>query len=891
MSLPRTTSKWARKYLTRLGLTAVLCAFITPQAAAQGTDESAPKKTIQALRINPHAPRMDGVLDDVIWQKAEFSSGFLQKQPNEGTPALNTTELAVVYDEDNLYVGVRMTCTDPDNIISTVSRRDNTGTSERILVSFDTYHDHRTAYTFGVTASGVRSDYYHPSDNEYDRDQNFNPVWEARVARTSDGWAAEMKIPFTQLRFARKDVQVWGMNVNRWVPTENEDSYWVLVAKEDTGWSSRMGEIHGINGIKPSKRIELLPYAVTDGRFQSEVDPADPFNDSREFKSRMGGDFRMGVGPNLTLSGTVNPDFGQVEADPAEVNLSPFETIFDERRPFFTEDQQKLEGGGANYFYSRRVGRKPSLYPDADYVEQPEYTSIMGAAKLTGRLNSGLSVGVLGAVTQHEKAKTFDTATGVEDDVEVEPLAGYGVVRLQQEFGKDASTVGMIVAGVERSLDAGSDLDSFLRSRAITGGADWNLRFKGGEYVVAGNAGFSNIDGSESAITAAQTSSARYFQRPDVTYVGLDTTRTSMTGFKSELWAERVAGKHWLGGFGAAGESPEYELNDIGALGTSDDVDSWVWLRYRETQPGTLFQEWWVNLNHGQGWNFGRDLQYRYLDIEQQYIFKNFWGTWLNLELHERAQSDNLTRGGPSMGTPRRFNTEVDLWSSSKKKTTWDAWVGGENSEINQWGYWFGGDVNFRPGSRWQLSFRPNWVHFQNTRQYVDRRDDAGGGAQTYGARYIFSSVERSRLRMTMRLNYSFTPDLSLEFYGEPFAESVRFYNFGELEAARSMNLRHYGVAAGTTIEEAEDGVYDVTDGSDSFTIERGDFQNLSFRSNFVLRWEYSPGSTLFFVWQMNNSEYPETGDLVRPKNLIDAFTAQGDNFVAIKLTYWIPLL
>jgi hypothetical protein len=837
---------------------------------------------------------MDGRLDDEIWAKATFTDGFIQKQPTEGKSPEHWTEVAFVYDDEAFYVGARMHSTDPNNILSTVSRRDNTGTSEKILVSLDTYLDGRTAYTFGVTASGVRVDYYHPSDHEYNRDHSYDPVWEARVARTGDGWSAEMRIPFTQMRFANKDVQTWGLNMNRWVPTDNEDSYWVLVPKDENGWSSRMGEIVGISGLKPSKRIELMPYVVSDARFQAGIDDADPFRDSQEFKGRVGGDFKMGVGPNLTLQGTINPDFGQVEADPAEVNLSPFESVFSERRPFFTENRQKLEGGNANYFYSRRIGRKPSGWPDDDkyeYINRPEFASILGAAKLTGRLNSGLSVGALAAVTEKEKAEVFDMDTNTGGEEVVEPLTGYGVIRLQQEFGKDASTVGMILTGTQRNLTDESDLDTFLRSRAITGGSDWNLRFDGGKYEIGGNLGFSHIEGTTDAITAAQESSARYFQRPAASHTELDTTRTSMSGFRTGLWAEKNSGKHWLGGFGFGAESPEFELNDIGQIGTSDDVESWAWLRYRETEPGKWFQDWWANAHYGTGYNFERDRQYRFIDLEAAVTYKNFWGSFVSLEGFQASQSDNLTRGGPSMGTSDRWNAQVELWSSGKSKTTWNLWTGGEQSEIGGWGYWTGGGVTVRPGTRWQLSISPNWTHFHNARQFIDAVDWAGGGQSTYGTRYVFSSVEQTRLRATTRLNFSFTPDLSLEYYAEPFANSVRYSNFGELSAARSKDIRHYGKAGGTSIVESSDGVYDVTDGADSFTLEVSDFQSLSFRSNLVLRWEWSPGSTVFLVWQMNRSDSPEVGNNVRPSNLLDAFRADGDNFLALKVTYWIPFM
>lgn len=885
----RRTSIWARNYLLLLVFGIFALTLTTPPATAQNGNESGTKR-ITAIRVNPHAPAIDGRLDDEIWQKVSFANGFVQKEPTEGEPAREKSEVAFVYDDEALYVGARMYSTAPDDIIATVSRRDNPGTSERIIVSLDTYQDHRTAYSFAVTASGVRADYYHSSDSESNRDYDWDPVWQAKAVRTAEGWTAEMRIPFTQLRFNNQDMQVWGVNMNRWVPTGNEDSYWVLVPKNETGWSSRMGELHGIQGIAPSRRGELLPYVASDATFRSEVDPDDPFLDAEDFDGRMGADVKMGVGPNLTLEGTINPDFGQVEADPAEVNLSAFETFFSERRPFFTEGSQLLEGGGAGYFYSRRIGSRPHGDPEADFVESPDNTSILGAAKLTGRLRSGLSVGVLGAVTQKEEARIFDMATGTESEVDVEPLAGYGVVRLQQEFGKDASTAGIILTGVERDLDSGSDLDDILRTRAFTGGTDWNLRFQGGKYQIGANAGFSYVEGSAAAIEETQTSSRRYYQRPDNDYVDFDPSRTSLTGWTSTLWFEKNSGKHWLWGGGAGAESPGFEINDIGQLGTADDIDSWGWLRYRENEPGKLFQNWWVQSRVGAGWNFGRENQYSFLDLESVLTWKNFTGNFIGFEYFPEAQNDNLTRGGPSMARAPNWNVWYEMWSSAQNKTTWNGWTGYAANDIGGWSYWVGGGVTFRPGDRWQLSLNPNWNHRTDSRQYIDTIDNPGGSASTFGSRHIFSYIERSQLVGQMRLNYAFTPDLTLELYAEPFAASGRYHDFGELEAARSKYLRTYGTD-GTTITGPNDGFYEVTDGPDTFEFESPDFNFVSFRSNLVLRWEWRPGSTLFLVWQQNRSGDNTLGDIVGPSNLWDAVTAEGDNFLALKITYWIPFL
>ncbi len=873
-----------------LAIMGILTLLVSSATADESkpSDEIKEVRQIRALKINPHAPKIDGNLDDIIWHKAEFFSGFTQKDPKEGEPAANQTEVAVIYDENAVYFAARMLSQKPDDIMATVSRRDKTGNSERVIISLDTYHDKRTAYSFAVTAAGTRIDYYHRSDSEGDRDYDFNPVWEAASIRTADGWNAEMRIPFTQIRFKNQDVQTWGININRFVPTESEDSYWIMIPKEETGWSSKMGELVGIQGIAPSRRVELLPYFASDAKSSNQADAENPFAQKNEFDTRVGGNVKMGVGPNLTLEGTINPDFGQVEADPAVVNLSAFETFFPERRPFFTEGSQLLKGIGPSYFYSRRIGAAPHHSPDADYVDSPDNTSIIGAAKLTGRLNSGLSIGVLGAVTDREKAQTFNTSTGVEGVEEVEPRSGYGVVRLQQEVGKNASTIGVILTGVERNMSPASELTELLSRRAVSGGADWNLRFAEGKYELMGYVGGSHVEGTTEAISEVQQSSAHYLQRPDADHVRFDPTRTSLNGWVGKLRFDKRAGKHWRGGMGVDAESPMFEINDIGQISTADDINNFAWFLYRHDDPGRLYQNWRIFGSVGSGFNFGGDRQYAYLDLEGVYTFKNFMGTFLGVELYPASQSDNLTRGGPSMGTGNAGNIWLSLWSNGKNKTTWDTWTGLWANELGQRGYQVGAQMTFRPGTRWELSVNPRWVNKTEPRQYVT--EEEGGSAATYDMRYVFASVERSELSAQLRLNYAFTPNFTLEFYAEPFASSGKYSKFGELEAARSKYLREYG-SDGTSIEKTGDGIYTVTDGDQTFELEQSDFNYVSFRSNMVLRWEWNPGSTLFVVWQQNRSDDTSDGSQVGFNNLRDSLSAPGDNFFAIKVTYWIPFL
>ena len=863
-------------------------------------------KQIRAGKINPHAPKIDGVLNDEIWQKADFISDFTQKQPNEGEPSGERTEVAFMYDGDALYIGARVFSKNPDKIVSTMARRDNAGNSERIVISLDTYNNNRTAYSFGVTASGVRVDYYHASDNEYNRRYDFDPVWKAKTKRTATGWEAEMRIPFTQLRFNNTREQVWGVNINRWTPNLNEDAYWVMVPQSENGWSSRMGDLVGIEDIRPSRRVEVMPYVSGSGTYSDDVDADNPFRDGDDYTSNFGGDLKMGVGPNLTLDATINPDFGQVDMDPAFVNLSQFEQVFDERRPFFLEGNELLSGGGADYYFSRRIGRAPrgsldtdELGFDPDYVDRPINSTILGAAKLTGRLKSGLNVGILGAVTEEEKARAYNSETDQIVEGTIEPAAGFGVIRLQQEFGSNGSTIGMIATGNHNDLKPGTYLNTQLRRNAYSGGIDWNLRFKGGRYEVGGNVGASYIEGSNSSIANAQESSARYFQRPDADYVNFDPTRTSLQGYVARLRVEKESGEHWTWGTGVGAESPEFEINDMGLIRQVDDLYWWGNMRYTERNPGKLFHRWSVNTWANAEYNFGGVRNWSNWGINFNPTYKNFMESWIGVNFWPANMSDNLTRGGPLMQMGQGMAAWTGMNSSQQGNISWWWNLEGWGNELGAIGGFVGGNITWRAGGRMELSFGPRYNLSRDARQYTDRIE--GGNLLTYGDRYVFSFADRSTLSAEIRMNLAITPDLTLEFWGQPFASSGKFYDFGELEAAQSQDLTTYGVDDGTTIEllpeddDTDSGTYLVTDGPDQFTFNRPDFNTVSFRSNLVLRWEWNPGSTLFIVWQQSRDDsYFDNGvagQRVTGQSWVDALRAGGDNVFAIKLTYWIPLM
>jgi hypothetical protein len=867
---------------------------------AQGPDPAETREAVAVRIPEGTAIQVDGRLDDVAWREALFLTDFRQRDPNFGAPATDRMQVAFLYNDHALYVGARMFSADRARLPTGLTRHDAYGNAEHVTIILDPFLDRRTGYAFAVTSGGGRRDYYHTRDSEDGRDFNWNPVWQASVTVDSLGWTAEMRIPFSQLRFNDQPFHTWGLNINRWVPQLNESVYWVVVPRNQPGFISHFGVLNGMENVPKARRVEILPYVAGSARYTGVPVAGNPFNDGRVTGAGIGADFKLGLGPSLTLDATVNPDFGQVDGDPAEVNLSAFETFFPERRPFFTEGSQALSGGSESYFYSRRVGGPPRGPADGDFVDRPGNTRILGAAKVTGRVGGSWQLGLFSAVTERTYAQIYDSATTAFGSTEVEPLAAYAAGRMQRQFGASGSTMGFTLATVRRLFSGDSPLADRLSREAVAGGGDWALRFDGGAYTISGRAGFSYVGGSTSAIRRIQESPARYFQRPDANYVSVDPDRTSIAGFSGAVSASKNAGT-WLWGASFDTDSPGFETNDTGRLQNGDDMAVSANVTRRQTDPSTLFRRSRLNLSGRVGWNYGgvrRDAQIR---LSTSANFHNYWDANLNLQYNPRTMSDNLTRGGPLMQTGWRTRVDGNLTTSSSSPTT--IRIGGA-LERGEFGASFQ-ELNLRfsanPLPTLSLSVDPGYQHRVTARQYVGRFAD--GSDLTYGSRYVFAKIERSQLVVRIRGNYLFSPTLSIEGYAEPFSASGRYFDFGELERAGSRFLRTYGVAPGTSIT-AEDRRYRVEDTEvpGSFTFGNPDFNSLSFRSNLVLRWEWNPGSTLFFVWQQDRSDFCRAGSVAEcpdgsvPGSLAsvgsfaDPFKVPGDNFVAVKVTYWISV-
>jgi hypothetical protein len=862
----------------------------TPARAQSAESPAAAlQKQATAVRVSNDSIRLDGRLDDAAWRSAPVIADFTQKEPVEGEPATQRMEVRFVYDSDAVYIGARMFADSAASIQAPLGRRDNLGAqAEHFFVSLDTYHDRRTAYTFGVSASGVRMDRYHSRDDEESADAGFDAVWEAKTSIDQQGWTAELWIPFAQLRFNARTDLVWGLNIGRFTPTLQEEVYWVVIPRTERAWASRFGVLQGIDGVRPGRRIELLPVIVGSTTVNANRDPNNPFDDGRNLLGRVGADFKMGIGPNFTLDATFNPDFGQVEADPAEVNLTAFATRFPERRPFFMEGARLLTTPNqSKFFYSRRIGARPAAPADGDYVEYPDTATILAAGKITGRLPSGTSVGVLAAVTGDEFARTADVSTSSITRLRVAPTTTYGIGRVQQEFGRLRSTVSAHVATLHRSFAPDDPLANLLSRNALTYGADTLLRFKDGEYEFIW-AGLGTLVGGEpKAMEALQRSPEHYMQRPDKNYGFVDATRTSLAGYTQTMSFNRISGRHWLFGISTIYDTVAFDGNQIGQMQGADGIQPSANVTYRETRPGRVFRTYSIRLSQQNEWNHGWNRQTGSAGSTVSLTWLNFWSSSVSVNRLFRTRDAKLTRGGPLMMTPHGWSVTASVGNSPTAQTRWTGSASAHENELG--GMWrrASGTFSFRPGPRWQLSVAPSYERLVDPQQYVSTLD--GGRPDTFGSRYVFAYIERSTFATEFRMSFTLKPDVNLDVYAEPFAASGRYYDYGELLAPSSIERIVYG-SAGTTLGLMPNGDRVVSADRSAFTLRNRDFNVRSFQSNVVLRWEWRPGSTMYVVWQQNRDARDAIGARVGLGDVFRSVSAPGSNILLVKTSFWLPV-
>lgn len=823
------------------------------------------KKVYTASRTNT-PPVINGDLDDNAWSEGEWGGDFMQFEPYEGAAPKQKTEFKILYDDNYIYVALKMWDTAPDSIVARMTRRDDID-GDQVVAAFDSYFDQRTAFGFGVSAAGVKGDLIW-TDDGVNEDETFDPIWYVKTGIFDWGWAAEMKIPLTQLRFANKEEQVWGFEIIREIYRHNETDLWQPIARNASGLVHNAGLLYGLNDIKPRKLFDLTPYGVA--RIETyEGEEGSPWYDGTDIKANAGLDAKIGMTNNMILSLSLNPDFGQVEADPSEVNLTAFETYFSEKRPFFIEGRNITsynlgigdgDEGNDNLFYSRRIGRRPSMShsPDEDeFAWTPAFTPIIGAAKLTGKSAGGLSVGAIEAVTAQVNTRIYNELTDETSFITAEPLTNFALGRVQKDLNGGKTIVGGMLTSTIRQLD--ETTQDYFHKSATTGGLDFTQYFGDMNYIIQIRTVFSNVSGTEDMIARTQRSVIHNFRRPDADYTEYDPTRTSLSGTGGNLMAGKIGG-NWQFLYLSAWKSPGLELNDIGYMQVADQYLGVGVINYSIYKPFGIFNRlnFGTNLIHLN--DFGGNLNLVGISGSSSAQFKNLWSSFISGQVNSPEKENLMLRGGPMMKMPGNMYIGGGINSNSRKKL-----AGELDFRFNRTfqdvsaAYNISFEAEYRPVNTLTISVEPEWSRTLNNMQYVATRSLTSG---VYTPRYIFASIDQKILSMSLRIDYNITPDLTIQYWGQPFFGSGSYGNFKHITdpVADEFGDR-YEIFSPAQIEYLSgNNEYAIDENQDSwvdYTFSNPDFTVSEFLHNLVVRWEFLPGSTAYLVWSQTR-EYSD---------------------------------
>ena len=837
----------------------VRCSWLSLVAIPTLGAQSAAVPVSTAVRLSGTI-RLDGRLDETAWAAAPATSAFTQVDPEEAKPASERTEVRVLFDNNALYVGVRLF--DQGAVTGRLGRRDmGQGDSDWFGVIIDSYHDHRTAFGFNVNPAGVRRDEIKVITTD---DNSWDPVWDVATSVDSAGWTAEYRIPFSQLRFSRAREQEWGIQFARVIGRRNEYAVSAFTPKADLGGVPKYGHLTGLRDIQPGHRLELLPYTVQRAAY---VDPGpNPFRGNPDYGTSAGLDLLYRISPNLTLNAALNPDFGQVEVDPAVVNLGVYETFFEEKRPFFVEGNEIFSFGvggtsGGQMFYSRRVGHAPSLRAPSEASDEPDNTTILGAGKLSGKVGAW-SLGFLEAVTAKETTP-YRSSTGATQRFTVEPLTNSFMGRARREARGGQAFLGGALTAVHRDLSS-SALRSALHSAAWAGGVDFRNEFASRTWVVSGDAAFSRVEGAPEAILATQQRSNHYFQRPDADHLEVKSLATSLGGYSVNLGLAKQQGEHWRAQLATAFTSPGYEINDLGFSYRTDRRDVQAGLTYLQNRPGRVWRRWNVDVAGRTERNFAGEPILLLGAMTFSATTLNYWTLFANTNRFFESYDDRLTRGGPLALRPASWQSVVAFASDGRKPLTAHAGVQTQTHDYGQWGYHVFSSFGVKTSSRWSLSLGPNFTKAFLPAQYVTSQTDAAYAA-TFGRRHVFAPLHQTEVALETRFSISFTPRLSLESYMQPLISAVDFGSASQFVRPRSFDFMPY-----------------------TGTVPSLDFNLRSLRGNAVLRWEWRAGSTIYVAWQQSRSDFASIGDFSFGRDRQALFGARPDNIFLVKMNYWL---
>ncbi len=860
------------------------------QVYAGGTKGS---KEIKISRASSPV-EVDGKLNEAVWHNMPVLE-FFQRDPEEGKPSTQKTAVKVTYDDEAFYVAAYCYDSDPDSIVTVLARKDQWVQSDNFIVFLDPYFDKRSGYYFYATPSGSVGDGT-LFNSDWD-DNSWNGVWEAKTQRTGDGWTVEMRIPFSQLRFNKRPDMTWGINFRRNIARRNEESYYVLVKKSESGFVSKFAELTGFEEISAGTNLEVLPYMVQKAQYLIH-DQNDPFYKSSQYKTTFGADIKWGINSNLTLDMTVNPDFGQVEVDPAVLNLSAYETFYDEKRPFFIEGSNLLSfgyggsnnnwgfnWGGPNMFYSRRIGKAPTgPAADGDFVDYPTETQIIGAAKLTGKISDGWSIYALDAVTNSMNARSY--TNGLTSTKQVQPLSNATVFRTLKEFDQSRYGLGFMGTSMIRKFDDGSLRDNFSSNSYAAGVDGWFNLDSAKIYVVNGYFITSGVNGSKEFINDLQESPTHFFQRPDMKTRRLDPNATSLNG-----WAGRVAFNKQEGEFyvnAAIGAiSPGFNVNDLGFAWKTDVVNAHLVMGLRDYKEDSFSRSKSIYVAHYRSFNFDGETEGNGVFTMGNMKLRNFYSLRYNFGYEFERLNTRHTRGGPSAKMPAGFNGAVGFSSDQSRDLTVDGdfYYGGDDLGSRFYNFQLGG--SWRASEALRLTIYPGYeMNFDKT-QWVANVDDAAA-TKTYGTRHVFGYLDQKTLFATIRLDYTFTPTMSLQLFAQPFISIGKYSELKELDREKQMDYTVYGTKGTSIGYDDANGEYVIDPGTGNrFAIENPDFNFKSLRLNLIYRWEFLPGSTLFLVWSHDRTNFDNPGQFQLGKSFANLMESESNNIFMAKITYW----
>ena len=855
-----------------------------------------PPRIYTTMRLAGPAPEIDGRLDDQAWQQGEWAGDYIQQLPVEGAKPARPTALKILYDERHVYVAIRA-YDDPAQISRFTTRRDSFA-GDIVGICFDSYFDKRTGFEFDLNAAGSKIDLILTNEGW---DTSWDAVWHGKVGLEPDAWTAEFQIPLSQLRYGSQEEQVWGLHAWRWIERYQEESQWNLIPRNSTGRMYNLGELHGIRGLPRSRRVELLPHTVAEleGR---PAESGDPYRSGVEREAAVGLDVKVGLTSDITLDATINPDFGQVEADPSVLNLSAYETFYEEKRPFFVEGKRILSlnldgstapgdafiaaGADEMLFYSRRIGQPPSVVPPVgpgEFADLPDQTSILSAVKVTGKTPAGLSLGVLQSVTGRERARLW--SGGFERRQPVEPVTSYVVARVQKDWRKGNTILGGMMTSTNRSID--DPALAVLPRGAFSGAFDFVQFVADRSYVLEAKGAISRVAGHADAISARQLDPVHLFQREGATHLAFDPGARTLAGHGGALRVARYGNSKWRWSNTTRWGSPGFDLNDVGFLRQADFIANEASVAFAETDPRGPFRSYSVEVEREDGWDFGRLHTEGQSEVTARGVFRNLWELAAGIEVAETSVETRDLRGGPAIARAPRLEWALGGSTDRSRRVVVSADVerdvsteGGSRQTAGS------ASVRLRLSTAFSVSVLAQVERNTEDLQYVTIEQAAGRPV------YVLGRLHQKTAAATIRADLHLTPDLSVQYYGSPFVSNGRFDGFKRAAdtLASTYDDRVYRYAPHEIVLAPDARSYEIDEPAGRYSFAVPDFSFREFRSNLVARWEFTPGSSLYLVWSQGRTSTVDGWDPSLGRSLDALWGTPAHNIVLAKFSYWIGL-